>query len=222
MDLQQMKLDSEIYKNSIQKTINIIDEYINLYKEYDSLYIQKWNEWINTTRKEFITIYSDLDFILENKEKAYDLKYEMSKTIYEVATFNTLEFELMISCSDQMYTGLRFLQTKPNSSKINISIEPNIKKHLNNIELNKSRDGVIISQYSFSQSIDQLIKVQNYIKELNFKIENVEEAYTILQNHLSELHSNFNELKNNNIIGVVEINKEKISVESLSKLIELL
>ena len=105
MDLQQMKLDSEIYKNSIQKTVNIIDEFINLYKEYDSLYIQKWNEWINNTRKEFITIYSDLDFILENKENAYDLKYEISKTIYEVATFNTLEFELMTSCSDQMYTG---------------------------------------------------------------------------------------------------------------------
>ena len=90
------------------------------------------------------------------------------------------------------------------------------------IELNKSRDGVTISQYSFSKSIDPLIKIQNYIKELNFKIENVEEAYTILQNHLSELHSKFNELKNNNIIGMVEIDKEKISVESLSKLIELL
>lgn len=222
MDLKQMKLDSEIYKNSIQKTITIIDEYINLYKEYNSLYIQKWNEWINNTRKEFITIYSDLDFILENKEKSYDLKYEISKTIYEVATLNTLEFELMISCSDQMYTGLRFLQTKPTSSKINISIEPNIKKHLNNIELNKSRDGVTISQYSFSESIDPLIQVQNYIKELNLKIENIEEAYTILQNHLSELHSKLNELKNNNIIGMVEIDKEKISVESLSKLIELL
>ncbi|MGL5716582.1 MAG: hypothetical protein ACRCXT_10585 [Paraclostridium sp.] len=222
MDLQQMKLDSEIYKNSIQKTINIIDGYIDLYKEYDSLYTQKWNEWINNIRKEFITIYSDLDFILENKENAYNLKYEISKTIYEVATFNTLEFELMIGCSDQMYTSLRFLQTKPNSSKINISIEPNIKKYLNNIELNKSRDGVTISQYSFSKSIDPLIKVKNYIQELNFKIENVEEAYTILQNKLSELHSKFNELKSNNIIGMVEIDKDKISVESLSKLIELL
>lgn len=71
--------------------------------------------------------------------------------------------------------------------------------------MNKSRDGVTISQYSFSESIDPLIQVQNYIKELNFKIENIEEAYTILQNHLSELHSKFNELKNNNIIGMVEI-----------------
>lgn len=222
MDLQKLKLDSEIYGNSIQKTITIINEYINLYEEYNLLYKQKLSTWINITREEFIKIYSDLDFILETKKNNYNLGYEEGKTIYEIATFNTLEFKLMLSSTDGIYTDIRFLQTKPSISEINMEINPNIKKYRNNIELNRSRDGISINQYSSHNSINKLIEVKTYIENSNFKLEHIEETYSTMKNTLSELHLRLDKLKNNNIIGEVKINKETIVIESLSKLIELL
>lgn len=222
LNLQKMKLDSEAYSNAIKETIRIIDEYISLYNEYNLLYSEKCDIWINFIREEFRKIYSELDFVLDSKNENYTIGNEESTTIYEIATFNTLEFKLMLSYNDGVYSGMRFLQTKPNTAKINIDIGLNIKKYTNNIELNRSRNGIVVNNYSSYRSVDKLDDIKNCINELNFNLDNIEETQRLIQSNLSELNLRLYELKNNDIIGKVEIDKEKILIESLSKLIELL
>lgn len=217
-----MKLDSETYSNAIKETIRIIDEYISLYNEYNLLYSEKCDIWINFIREEFRKIYSELEFVLDSKNESYTIGNEESTTVYDIATFDTLEFKLMLSYNDGVYRGMKFLQTKPNTAKINVDIGLNIKKYTNNIELNRSQNGIVVNNYPYYRSIDKLVDIKNCINKLNFNMDSIKEAQESIQFNLSELNLRLDELKNNDIIGNVEIDKEKIVIESLSKLIELL
>lgn len=121
-----------------------------------------------------------------------------------------------------IYSSMEFLQTKPKTSNIDVNIKLSIKKYTNNIGLNRNRNGIIVDNYLYNRSIDRLIDIKNCINELNFNLDNIKKAQELIQSNLSELNLRLNHLKNNDIIGNVEIDKNNIEIESLSKLIELL
>lgn len=224
MDLKELKLKEEKYSDIREKTIKVIDEYISIYNEYKNYYDNEWSNWISKIIEEFKVIYGELGFELKSEKKVGGYSYydKFNPRIYEIATFNSLEFQLMIELNGELYESVRFLQTKPKSSEINENINPSIKRHKIHIDFSRAKDGVIKSANLGTTKLNVIEEIKQKVLDREFKIESLEEAYNIFNEEKNGLEIEANKIKNSEMFGSVFINKKVVQVKNLDELIKLL
>ena len=220
MDLRKMVKEVEVYSSVHKELFELIDEYINKYKLCESKYCIKRDLWIKSILREFEEVYKEVGFKVENEEKHYNTRYDKGTYFKQIAKYEGLEFEVLASGENNIYTDIRFLQTKPNSLAFNFELKPNIDRYVINFNIDNNE------KYGKKKinifRMEQVEKIKEDLKETKYTLDEMKQILLIIKCENENVERSLQEIEKSDFKGYIYKNREKIEFTSLSNLIELL